>query len=86
MAIPNDFLQARIDSLKLRIVAYEDAMIAISSGAIQEYKLDTGQTETTVKKSNIKTLQDTIDAMMNQLSVLCARLGGGGTVTVVPSW
>lgn len=86
MAIPNDFLQARIDSLKLRIVAYEDAMLAISSGAIQEYKLDTGQTETVVKKANLKTLQDIIDAMMNQLSILCVRLNGGGTVTVVPAW
>lgn len=81
-----DFLQERITKIKERIVAYEDAMFAISTGALEEYQIDTGQTKTRVKKSNIKTLQDVIDSMLNQLCVYEARLNGGNTVTVTPAW
>lgn len=80
------FLEERITKIKERIIAYEDAMLAISSGAIEEYRIDTGQTKTTVKKSNINTLQDVIDRMLNQLCVYQTRLNGGGTVTVQPAW
>ena len=81
-----EFLQERITKIKERIVAYEDAMLLISTGAIEEYQIDTGQTKTRVKKSNIKTMQDVIDAMLNQLCVYQARLNGGNTITVRPAW
>lgn len=80
------FLIERITKIKERIIAYEDAMLAISTGAIEEYRIDTGQTKTTVKKSNIKTIQDVIDGMLNQLCVYQTRLNGGGTITVQPAW
>ena len=82
----NDFLQERITNIKARIVAYEEAALALASGAIQEYSLDTGQTVTRVTKANIKTLQNLLDQLMNQLAVYQQRLNGGGTIQVIPSW
>ena len=82
----NAFLQERITKIKLRIEAYEDAALALAAGSIQEYSLDTGQTVTRVTKQNIKTLQNLIDQLMNQLAVYEQRLNGGGTKQVIPSW
>ena len=81
----NTFLEERIVSIKARIVALEDAELALASGAIQEYTLDTGQTRQTVTKVNIATLQRTVTSLYNQYATLCARLNGAG-VMAVPSW
>lgn len=79
------FLQDRIAATKKQIAAYEDAVMAISTGKAQSYTLDTGQDRTTVTKLDIRSLQITIDQLYNRLTMLEARLEGGST-TVVPAW
>jgi len=78
------FLQGRIDSTKLQIIAYEDAAYALAGG-VQTYTLDTGQSKQQVTKLDLKQLQDTIDSLYNRCEVLQARLTGGATV-VIPAW
>jgi hypothetical protein len=73
------FLQERITKLKSVIVAYEDALIALSSG-VQSYKLDTGQTQQTVSRYDIVNIQKNLDACANQLCVYQNRLNGTGVV------
>ena len=74
------FLQARIAAIKLRIVAYEDAALALGTGGVQSYSLDTGQSKQTVTKLDLVNIQATIDSLMNQLVVYEARLTGNGVV------
>jgi len=80
------FIQARIDATKALIVAYEDALLAISSGAVESYTLDTGQSRQTVTKTNLGTLQSSLDGLYNRCATLEARLNGSGTTTSIPCW
>lgn len=80
------FIQARIDATKLQIVAYEDAALALGSGNIQSYTLDTGQSRQTVTKLDLKMIQDTIDGLYNRCVTLEARLNGSGVSIGTPSW
>ena len=79
------FIQGRIDSTKLQIVAYEDAALALASG-VQSYTLDTGQSRQTVTKLDAKEIQRMIDSLYNRCATLGVRLNGSGTTTVRPAW
>ncbi len=74
------FLQERIAAIKLRIVAYEDAALALGVGGIQSYTIDTGQSKQTVTKLDLVNIQATIDSLMNQLVAYEARLTGNGVL------
>lgn len=79
------FLQARIAKIDALIEAYEDASLALAGGA-QSYTIDTGQTRTTVTKSNLTEIDRNIDRLMNRRAVLQSRLDGSGRTTVRPIW
>lgn len=70
------FIQDRITATKAQIVAYEDAALALASGA-QSYTFDDGQTRQTVTQKDLGKLQDVIDGLYNRLCTLEARLNGG---------
>ena len=79
------FLQKRIDATKSEIVAYEDAIAALSTG-ILSYTIDTGQSRQTVTRSETMSVQRTIDSLYNRLATLEARLNGSGVHTGRPVW
>lgn len=80
-----DFLQARIDATKLLIVAYEDALLALSArDGIKTYKIDTGQSVQTVTAEDIGPMNKIVDSLYNRCATLEARLNGSGVVTVRP--
>lgn len=75
------FLQERITVTKNLIVAYEGAVEAFATnGGIQTYRLDTGQTNQTVTRADLKQLQETLDTLYNRLVTLQARLNGAASV------
>lgn len=80
-----EFLQARIDATKTQIVAYEDAITALTSGGVQSYTLDTGQSRQTVTRLELSGLNDALDGLYNRLVTLQARQNGG-SVIVGPAW
>ena len=81
------FLKERITQTKLIIVAYEDAILALTgAGAIESYTLDTGQSRQTVTRSNLKELSTTLDSLYNRLSVMQTRLTGSGVLIGRPAW
>jgi len=80
-----EFLQARIAATEAQIVAYESAVDALATG-VQSYTLDTGQTRQTVTRSDVSSLQRTLDTLYNRLATLNARAGNGGTTYVRPCW
>ncbi len=84
MPLDGTFLKERITKTKAIIVAYEDAITAISTGGIETYTLDTGQSRQTVTKQNLKDMNESLDGLYNRLSTLCLRQGnqngtGGAT-------
>ena len=83
----NAFLTERIAQTKLIIVAYEDAILALTgAGAIESYTLDTGQSRQTVTRSNLKELNTTLDGLYNRLCTMQARQTGGGVLIARPAW
>lgn len=80
------FLKDRIDATKTQIIAYESAIDALVTGGVQSYTLDTGQTNQTVTKLNLSSLQKTLDSLMNRLATYEARLYGCGTTIGRPGW
>lgn len=80
------FLQERITKTEALIVAYEDALLALGTGGVQSYRLDTGQSNQLVTKMDVKDLQTTLDSLYNTLATLEARCTGNGVVIGRPSF
>lgn len=80
------FIQDRITAIEALIVAYEAASLALATGGVQSYTLDTGQSKQTVTKLDLGRLQETLDGLYNQRAVLTARLNGGGTIIGRPAF
>lgn len=76
---------ARITKTKALIVAYEEAILALSTGA-QSYTLNTGQTQQTVTKGNVASLRDTLKWLEARLANLQADDCGGGATHVTPGF
>ena len=84
--VDSTFIQARIDKTKAAIELAEDAEAALMTGGLQTYKLDTGQSVTSVTKFNITELRNYIESLYNRCATLEARLNGSGTITARPGW
>lgn len=81
-----EFLQQRIEATKLLIIAYEEAILQIQANPMQSYTLNTSQTTQTVTRFDLNRLQATLDALMNRLVTLQARLSGGGVINMGAAW
>lgn len=73
-----DFLLARIAFVKSAIIAYESAILALQSGGVQSYTIDTGQTKQSVTKQDLSSVQGTYNSMLNTLQTLEVLLNGSG--------
>ena len=79
-------LQARIDATNAAIDIYEAAQLALGTGNVQSYTLDTGQTRTTVTKLDLGDIEKTLDILYNRCVILTARLNGGNVSIGRPAW
>lgn len=80
------FLQDRINATKADIIATEDAVLALTTGGVASYTLDTSQSNQMVTKLNLTGLQNAISSLYNRLATLEARRNGTGVLTVRPAW
>lgn len=81
------FVQARIDSIKAQIVAYESAILALgTAGGVLSYTIDTGQSRQTVTRQDLDSLRGAYDSLLNQLTVWEARQTGNGVSVGWPGW
>lgn len=75
------FLASQIEQLKTMIDAYNTVILQLlTAGGTEEYLLDTGQTRTRVKKSDIGKLRLDRQVLLNELAVLCNRQNGSGSL------
>lgn len=82
----NDFWLSRLEKKKEQLAAMDDALIAVTTGAIDSYTLDTGQSRQTVTKQNLAVLERLIERLENQIATLETRIYGCGTHTGGPAW
>jgi hypothetical protein len=79
------FTLDRIAATKAQIAAYEDAVLALTTGGVAQYSIDTGQTRQSVTKIDVVRLNAHLDGLYNRLATLEARVYGG-TTNVRPAW
>lgn len=80
------WIQSRIDAIKLQIVAYETAIMALASGA-QSYRISTGQTDQSVTKADLTQMRTMMDALENRLQFYQDKLCPGSRVfNYRPGW
>lgn len=77
--------QASLTATLTAIAAYEAAQLALGTGGVQSYLLDTGQTRQTVTKFDILDMQKALDILYNRCATLSARLGGA-SIIARPAW
>jgi hypothetical protein len=82
----HEFWQERLEATKAQIILYEEAIMQLSTGAVQSYSLNTGQTTQSVTRFDLNRLQVTLDALSNRLATLEARLKGCGTINAGAAW
>lgn len=81
-----EFVNARIEVTKALIVAYEDAILNLTTEGVYSYTLDTGQSRQTVTQLDLTWLQRGLDGLYNRLVTLCARLNGRGAIIARPDY
>lgn len=86
------WIQARIDSTKAAIVAYEAALLALSTGA-QSYTLDTGQSRQTVTKASVGEMERVLGRLEqrlrdyeNELAAVAGTSATGASVYIRPGY
>lgn len=80
------FLTNKITAAETQIDALEAASLSLTSGEIQSYTIDTGQSRQVVTVHNLATLQRLIDSLYNRRATLRQRLYGCGSTLVRPGW
>lgn len=80
------YLTARINATEAAIEQYEAAELALTTGGVQSYTIDTGQSRQTVTRANLTEIRNGIDSLYNRRATLIARRDGCGVVTTRPSW
>lgn len=79
------YVKERITAIKAQITALETAILELTTGQVQQYTLDTGQSRQVVIVQDVPRLQKTLDGLYNQLATFCARLNGSG-IQGAPGW
>jgi len=79
------FWEEQLAAAKAAVAAYNAAILALATNAIQSYTLETGQTRQVVTKANLTELRNVRSALLNEVASLEARLCGAGT-HVIPGF
>lgn len=79
------WLEARLTKTEALIEAYEDAILALATGA-QTYSLDTGQSRQTVTKAQLSQLRNALAELENRRAALQSRLHGTARIHITPGF
>ncbi len=80
------YLSARIAATEAAIEQYENAELALTTGGVQSYTIDTGQSRQTVTRADLGSVRRGVDGLYNRRATLIARRNGCGVSTVRPCW
>lgn len=78
---------AILAALEANILAYETAIATLITGGVEEYELRSGQSYQRVKRSDVKRLQESLNAMYERYYALGGqRAPQALPVIVSPAW
>lgn len=81
MARDTTFWSGQLTKWKAIADAYADAIAALEgAGNVEEYRLDTGQTNVRVKRTDLEWMQSTLDKALARVQELENLLGGCGVM------
>jgi hypothetical protein len=81
MARDTTFWLGQLTKLKAIADAYADAIAAFAaSDNVEEYRLDTGQTNVRVKRTDLEWMQSTLDKALVRVQELENLIGGCGVM------
>ena len=75
-----DFYKHRINVFKEQLAAYDAAILALLTGTVQSYELDTGQSKQKVTKLDLASLQKAQDFIQNEIVKLERQCAGTAVV------
>ena len=78
------FMQEQLEALKQQWLATNAAILAITTGGVERYKLDTGQSVQDVTKLDIEKLQKVRDSLSTEIAVLERSLNGTAVTIAGP--
>jgi aspartate aminotransferase-like enzyme len=82
-----DFEKEQLEDVKAQIRAYRTALTAFATNnGLKSYVLDSGQSKQTVTRQDIDKMKEVLNDLMNEYSILCARVNGTGVTTGRPAW
>jgi len=81
----DQFLLDQITAIEAQITALNAALLFLSTNPHKSYTLDTGQTRQEVSRDNIKSLQNTVDQLLDSRATLQARCNGASQ-QIRPAW
>lgn len=79
------FWSDQLEAAKRLAVALQAAIDALTIDGASNYRLNTGQTDLMVTKLSLPGLNATLNSTLNRVATLQARIGGCGTIHVVPN-
>jgi hypothetical protein len=80
------FLIARRDATMVQITSYEAAVAALQDPTVEEYVLDTGQSQQRVRRADIARVQAVLDSLYNRYAILTQRIDGPQGTVAAPDW
>ena len=80
-----EFWQERLTKAKILAAAIEDAISFLTINPTQSYKLDTGQSEQEVTRTNLPGLNKMLDTVLNRIAALEQRLNSRPNC-FAPAW
>lgn len=80
------FWQGQLTQAKTAAAAYSAAILALTTGGVASYTLETGQTRQVVTKIDLTELQNKYSSILNLVATLESRLCGSGSTHVVPNF
>ncbi len=79
------FWRERLTKSKELVVVIEDAITFLTVNPTQSYKLDTGQSEQEVTRTNLPGLNKMLESVLNRIATLEQRLNSKPT-SHAPAW
>lgn len=82
---PNQWIRDRIAAKKAQLLALDEAITKVASGA-QSYQLNTGQSQQLVTKANLGSMRLVVKDLEADILALEARLGCGSSTQGRLAW
>jgi len=80
------FWQSRLVKAQTQLGEIEDAIEALTIGGLSQYTMNTGQGVVTVTKLNLRSMQESVDVLLNRITGIENRICGSNVTIARAAW